>query len=60
MTEAYKKDIAHLKVMFTRKENNQEVFDVSYFDELSYLDTDTKQIFTEKLAEVSSIHTKRL
>jgi hypothetical protein len=46
--------------MFSRKETNQEVFEVSYFDALSYLDSGTKQIFSEKLAEVSSLHSKRL
>ena len=35
--------------MVRRKDNNQEVFEVIYFDELSNLDPETRDIVTKKV-----------
>jgi uncharacterized pyridoxamine 5'-phosphate oxidase family protein len=44
MTSSYSKDIQHLKEMYKRKENNEEIFEVAYFDNLAGASPEIREI----------------
>lgn len=60
MTASYLKDVQHLREMFQRKENNQETFDVSYFDNLGGLSAETKEMVNSKIREIQSLSNQRI